>query len=241
MKKTIVLFLIFGSVLISQSKTKEQIEVIDKAFKMFSYSPFSSLFLSGGAFYSGDDVDQLPMMVDYFAKDSGNSQNIKTIDGLFGSIIFEASVKNNNMDIYIAQYQTNYKTTLSSFKFDEPIMRFPKVYADIIQYKFIDLDKKIISTNIVLGKNWHTLEIGYRDRVDEIIFSAKTMRVRTFKTKALDNIISINLGTYEVVSGIPYPKLFVVESAVDKREIRFNVTNVLINNNAIKEAKQIGW
>ncbi len=176
-KKVIILLSVFSAFLFTQ--TKEESEVISSAMDKFSKSPFSSIFVSGGVFYSGDDVTELPMMIDYFSKSSGNSQNMKAIDGLFGSVVFDAKINGDNLDIYIAQDSTNYKTTLNRFFSSEPIMRFPKVYSDALQYKFIDLSKPIVSTNIVLGKNWHTLEIGYRDRIDTIIFSATTMRVRT--------------------------------------------------------------
>ena len=45
------------------------------------------------------------------------------------------------------------KDNFNNFSLEAPIMRFPKVYADILDYKFIDLDKKILSSNLTLGKN----------------------------------------------------------------------------------------
>ena len=65
MKKNIFLFIIF--ILISQLVfAQNEKEVMQEAFNRFSKSPFSSIYSSGGAFYSGDDLDQVPMLVNYY-------------------------------------------------------------------------------------------------------------------------------------------------------------------------------
>lgn len=237
MKKLIIVLFLFSITLFGQNSAS----VMKDAFNRFSKTEFDSLFLYGGAFYFGDNIEEMPMLVTFYSKSSGNTQNIKAIDGLFGSIIFEAYVNNNILKLNIPQYETNFTAKYSTFALSEPIMRFPQIYSDIIQYKFIDLNKKIVSSNITLGKNWHTLQIGYRDRVDAITFSAKTFRVRTYTTKSEDNTITVNFSSYSTIANKPYPMSFILKSSVDNREIRFNVTNAKIGANAKKEANSIGW
>lgn len=237
MKKIIILLFLFSTSIFAKNSN----EILSAAFKLFSKTEFETLFLNGGAFYFGDNVEEVPLLITFYSKSSGVIQNMKGIDGLFGGLVFDASVNNNMLELDIPQYATNVKGKYSSFSFEEPIMRFPKVYSDVIQYKFIDLSKKITSTNIRLGENWHTLELGYLDRVDTIIFSAKSFRVRTYIIKSLDNTITIDFASYSTINNKPYPMSFILKSKVDNREVRFNVTNAQTGQNALKEAKKIGW
>ena len=238
-KKRIVyifLFIFFVSKLFAQNEQ----EVMKEAFDKFSKSPFTSLYSSGGAFYSGDDLDQMPMIVNYY-KNENNNKYMTALDGLLGGVVMDAKVINNELTLYTQDSQETIKRNFNTFALEAPIMRFPKLYADILDYKFIDLNKKIISSNITLGKNWHTLKIGYNDRVDTIVFSASTFRVRSFSTSFMDNVVNVELGSYTTVNNIPYPKEFIMKSKTDKREIRYNVTNVSAGNNAKNAAKKLGW
>ena len=238
-KKSIVyifLFIFSVGTLFAQSEQ----EVMKEAFDKFSKSPFTSLYSSGGAFYSGDDLDQMPMIVNYYKNDN-NNKYMTALDGLLGGVIMDAKVINNELTLYTQDSQETIKRNFNTFALEAPIMRFPKLYADILDYKFIDLNKKIISSNITLGKNWHTLKIGYNDRVDTIVFSASTFRVRSFSTSFMDNVVNVEFGSYTTVNNIPYPKEFIMKSKTDKREIRYNVTNVSAGNNAKNAAKKLGW
>ncbi|MDA0080344.1 hypothetical protein [Brachyspira hyodysenteriae] len=238
MKKNIIIFIIFlliSSLAFSQNEN----EVMKEAFNRFSKSPFTSIYSSGGAFYSGDDLDQMPMLVNYYK--NSNNKYMNVVDGLLGSLIFDAKVNNNSLTLDLPEAETPLKRNFDEFALEAPIMRFPKVYADILDYKFIDLSKKIISSNITLGKNWHTLKIGYNDRVDTIVFSASTYRVRSFSTAFMDNVVNVELGSYTTVNNIPYPKEFIMKSKTDKRELRYNVTNVSVGDKAKQDAKKLGW
>lgn len=237
-KKNTIIFIIFlliSSLVFGQNEK----EVMKEAFTRFSKSPFTSIYSSGGAFYSGDDLDQMPMLVNYYK--NSNNKYMNVVDGLLGSLIFDAKVNNNSLTLDLPEAETPLKRNFDEFALEAPIMRFPKVYADILDYKFIDLSKKIISSNITLGKNWHTLEIGYNDRVDTIVFSASTYRVRSFSTAFMDNVVNVELGSYTTVNNIPYPKEFIMKSKVDKRELRYNVTNVSAGDKAKQDAKKLGW
>ncbi|WP_295154260.1 hypothetical protein [uncultured Brachyspira sp.] len=231
----IIIFLIIYNFAFAQNEK----EIIEEAFSRFSKSPFTSVYSSGGAFYSGDDLDQLPMLVNYYK--NSNNKYINVVDGLLGSMIMYANVNNNNLTLDLPELEAPLKRNFNEFALEAPIMRFPKVYADILDYKFIDLSKKIISSNITLGKNWHTLKIGYNDRVDTIIFSASTYRVRNFSSAFLDNVVDIELGSYTTVNNIPYPKEFIIKSKTDKRELRYNITNVSAGDKAKQDAKKLGW
>ena len=238
MKKNIFLFIIF--ILISQLVfAQNEKEVMQEAFNRFSKSPFSSIYSSGGAFYSGDDLDQVPMLVNYYK--NSNNKYMNVVDGLLGSMIMDANVNNNSLTLELPELEEPIKRNFDEFALEAPIMRFPKVYADILDYKFIDLSKKIVSSNITLGKNWHTLKIGYNDRVDTIVFSASTYRVRTFSTAFMDNVVNIELGSYTTVNNVPYPKEFIMKSKTDKRELRYNITNVSAGDKAKQDAKKLGW
>lgn len=239
MKKRIIyicLFIFSAATVFAQNEQ----EVMKEAFDKFSKSPFTSLYSSGGAFYSGDDLDQMPMIVNYY-KNENNNKYMTALDGLLGGVIMDAKVINNELTLYIQDSGETIKRNFNTFSLEAPIMRFPKLYADILDYKFIDLNKKIISSNITLGKNWHTLKIGYNDRVDTIVFSASTFRVRSFSTSFMDNVVNVEFGSYTTVNNIPYPKEFIMKSKTDKREIRYNVTNVSAGNNAKNAAKKLGW
>ena len=238
-KKSIVYIFLFIFSVGTVFAQNEQ-EVMKEAFDKFSKSPFTSLYSSGGAFYSGDDLDQMPMIVNYYKNDN-NNKHMTALDGLLGGVIMDAKVINNELTLYTQDSQETIKRNFNTFALEAPIMRFPKLYADILDYKFIDLNKKIISSNITLGKNWHTLKIGYNDRVDTIVFSASTFRVRSFSTSFMDNVVNVELGSYTTVNNIPYPKEFIMKSKTDKREIRYNVTNVSAGNNAKNAAKKLGW
>lgn len=238
MKKNIIIFIIF-LLISSLAFSQNEKEVMKEAFARFSKSPFTSIYSSGGAFYSGDDLDQMPMLVNYYK--NSNNKYMNVVDGLLGSLIFDAKVNNNSLTLDLPEAETPLKRNFDEFALEAPIMRFPKVYADILDYKFIDLSKKIVSSNITLGKNWHTLEIGYNDRVDTIVFSASTYRVRSFSTAFMDNVVNVELGSYTTVNNIPYPKEFIMKSKVDKRELRYNVTNVSAGDKAKQDAKKLGW
>ncbi|MEI0559787.1 hypothetical protein [Brachyspira intermedia] len=238
MKKNTIIFIIF-LLISSLAFSQNEKEVMKEAFTRFSKSPFTSIYSSGGAFYSGDDLDQMPMLVNYYK--NSNNKYMNVVDGLLGSLIFDAKVNNNSLTLDLPEAETPLKRNFDEFALEAPIMRFPKVYADILDYKFIDLSKKIVSSNITLGKNWHTLEIGYNDRVDTIVFSASTYRVRSFSTAFMDNVVNVELGSYTTVNNIPYPKEFIMKSKVDKRELRYNVTNVSAGDKAKQDAKKLGW
>ena len=57
----------------------------------------------------------------------------------------------------------------------------------------------------------------------------------------MNNLIDITLGSYTTINNIPYPKEFIIKSKTDKRELRYNITNVLAGENAKREAKKLGW
>ena len=232
-----ILFIL--TILIQTVFPQTEENIMKEAFDRFSKSPFNSIYSTGGAFYSGDDVDQMPLLINYYM--NGTSKYLKAVDGLFGSAIMDAQVIRNQMTLNIAEEDAPIKDNFNSFSLEAPIMRFPKVYADILDYKFIDLDKKISSSNLTLGKNWHTLKIGYADRVDTIVFSASTYRIRNMSIAFMNHSIDITLGSYTTINNIPYPKEFIIKSASDKRELRYNVTNVLIGDNAKREAGKLGW
>ena len=232
-----ILFIL--TILIQTVFPQTEENIMKEAFDRFSKSPFNSIYSTGGAFYSGDDVDQMPLLINYYM--NGTSKYLKAVDGLFGSAIMDAQVIRNQMTLNIAEEDAPIKDNFNNFSLEAPIMRFPKVYADILDYKFIDLDKKITSSNLALGKNWHTLKIGYADRVDTIVFSASTYRIRNMSIAFMNHSIDITLGSYTTVNNIPYPKEFIIKSVSDKRELRYNVTNVLIGDNAKREAGKLGW
>ncbi|MEI0525033.1 hypothetical protein R4K54_03805 [Brachyspira murdochii] len=232
----LIIFILVSSVTLFAQNEKD---VMKEAFNRFSKSPFTSIYLAGGAFYSGDDLDQMPMLVNYYK--NSNNKYMNVVDGLLGSLIFDAEVNNNNLTLDLPEAETPLKRNFDEFALEAPIMRFPKVYADILDYKFIDLSKKIVSSNITLGKNWHTLQIGYIDRVDTIVFSASSYRVRSFSTAFMDNVIDVQLGSYTTVNNIPYPQEFIMKSKTDKREIRYNITNVSAGDKAKQDAKKLGW
>ena len=232
-----ILFIL--TILIQTVLSQTEESVMKEAFDRFSKSPFNSIYSTGGAFYSGDDVDQMPLLINYYM--NGTSKYIKAVDGLFGSAIMDAQVIRNQMTLNIAEEDAPIKDNFNNFYLEAPIMRFPKVYADILDYKFIDLDKKISSSNLTLGKNWHTLKIGYVDRIDTIVFSASTYRIRNMSIAFMNHSIDITLGSYTTINNIPYPKEFIIKSASDKRELRYNITNVLIGDNAKREAGKLGW
>ena len=56
--KVLIIFLLICSFVFAQNEK----EVMKEAFDRFSKSPFTSIYSSGGAFYSGDDLDQVPML-----------------------------------------------------------------------------------------------------------------------------------------------------------------------------------
>ena len=232
-----ILFIL--TILIQTVFPQTEENIMKEAFDRFSKSPFNSIYSTGGAFYSGDDVDQMPLLINYYM--NGTSKYLKAVDGLFGSAIMDARVIRNQMTLNIAEEDAPIDGNFNSFSLEAPIMRFPKVYADILDYKFIDLDKKISSSNLTLGKNWHTLKIGYGDRIDTIVFSASTYRIRNMSIAFMNHSIDITLGSYTTINNIPYPKEFIIKSASDKRELRYNVTNVLIGDNAKREAGKLGW
>ena len=237
-KKTL-LYLFAFTILFQTIFAQNEESVMKEAFDRFSKSPFSSIYSTGGAFYSGDDVDQMPMLINYYM--NGTSKYLKAVDGLFGGAIMDAQVIKNQMTLNIAEEDAPIKDNFNNFYLEAPIMRFPKVYADILDYKFIDLDKKISSSNLTLGKNWHTLKIGYVDRIDTIVFSASTYRIRNMSIAFMNHSIDITLGSYTTINNIPYPKEFIIKSASDKRELRYNITNVLVGDNAKREAVKLGW
>ena len=232
-----ILFIL--TILIQTVFPQTEESVMKEAFDRFSKSPFNSIYSTGGAFYSGDDVDQMPLLINYYM--NGTSKYLKAVDGLFGSAIMDAQVIRNQMTLNIAEEDAPIKDNFNNFSLEAPIMRFPKVYADILDYKFIDLDKKISSSNLTLGKNWHTLKIGYADRIDTIVFSASTYRIRNMSIAFMNHSIDITLGSYTTINNIPYPKEFIIKSVSDKRELRYNITNVLIGDNAKREAGKLGW
>lgn len=236
-KKIISILICLTTILFSQQEIKTAEEAVDK----FSKSPFQTILVSGGAFYTGDEVEQMPMLFDYYSSSFGKNKNMKAVDGLFGSMLFEAGLNENILNLNIPQWQTNFKTQFSTFSLDTPIMKRPQIYSDILNYVFIDTSKTIISTNITLGENWNTLKIDYKDRVDTIVFSAKTSRIRTYKTQAENNTITIELGAYTTIENIPYPRQFTLTSKIDKRELRFNVTNVYTASAAQREASKLGF
>ena len=239
MIKKILLYLFIFLALIQTIFAQNEENIMKEAFDRFSKSPFASIYSSGGAFYSGDDLDQMPMLINYYM--NGTSKYINAVDGLFGGPIMDAQVIKNQMTLNVAENNEQIKDNFNNFSLEAPIMRFPKVYADILDYKFIDLNKTIISSNITLGKNWHTLKIGYKDRVDTIVFSASTYRIRNVSIAFMNNLIDITLGSYTTINNIPYPKEFIMKSKTDKRELRYNITNVLTGESAKREARKLGW
>lgn len=236
--KKIILFLSISAFLNANDTNM----LIDKAIKKYSSSPFSTVYITGGAFYSGDDMDRLPMLVHFYISKPNTTEYMRVLDGLFGNIIFDAKVNKKTLNLLVPDWKTNIVANVNSFSISEPMLNFPKIFYDVVQYRFIDLEKQIVSTNLKISTNWNTLEIGYKDRVDTIVFSATTERVRTFSSRYKDNTLTIDLSSYTNISGIAYPREFVVKSKTDRRELRLNITNIIINQNAIqREVSKLGF
>ena len=66
MIKRTLLYLFAFAFLIQNIFAQNEENIIKEAFDRFSKSPFTSIYSSGGAFYSGDDVDQMPLLINYY-------------------------------------------------------------------------------------------------------------------------------------------------------------------------------
>lgn len=210
-------------------------EILNNAIKKFSISPFNTLYVEGGAFFFGDGVSEMPLTIRYNYNKKNNTRRMDAIDGLFGSLIFDLKIKKNMLTADIVEWDTNFTVDVNSINIDMPIVKFPKIYSDALSYVFIDTAKPIKNKSIKLGKNWHTLTIDYRDRRDTIVFSAKSMRIRTYQAEYYNNKITIDMSSYTNINGISYPLSFILKSGEDKREIQLTLSTVIDNNNKLPE------
>ena len=107
----LIIFILVSSVTLFAQNEKD---VMKEAFNRFSKSPFTSIYSSGGAFYSGDDLDQMPMLVNYYK--NSNNKYMNVVDGLLGSLIFDAEVNNNNLTLDLPEAETPLKRNSHSAK-----------------------------------------------------------------------------------------------------------------------------
>ena len=112
MKKNIIIFIIF-LLISSLAFSQNEKEIMKEAFTRFSKSPFTSIYSSGGAFYSGDDLDQMPMLVNYYK--NSNNKYMNVVDGLLGSLIFDAKVNNNTLTLDLPEAETPLKRNFDEF------------------------------------------------------------------------------------------------------------------------------
>ena len=136
MIKRTLLYLFAFAFLIQNIFAQNEENIIKEAFDRFSKSPFTSIYSSGGAFYSGDDVDQMPLLINYYM--NGTSKYISAVDGLFGGAIMNAQVIKNQLTLNVPEEEP-IKDNFNNFSLEAPIMRFPKVYADILDLSLIHI------------------------------------------------------------------------------------------------------
>ena len=101
MIKRTLLYLFAFAFLIQNIFAQNEENIIKEVFDRFSKSPFTSIYSSGGAFYSGDDVDQMPLLINYYM--NGTSKYISAVDGLFGGAIMNAQVIKNQLTLNVPE------------------------------------------------------------------------------------------------------------------------------------------
>lgn len=219
---TLVFTAIFFNVVFSQ-----QTKALNDALAKFSSSPFNTLFIEGGALYFGDGVSEMPLMMRYTYSKPKDSRRMDAVDGLFGSLLFDINIKKDTLTADIVQWDTNFTANVNNVTVDLPIINNPKMYTDVLSYVFIDNSKRIKNTSLDVGKSWNTITIDYVDRVDTIVYSAKSMRVRTYTTEYYNNKITVDMSSYTNIGGVDYPMSFVLKSQADKREIHLSLVTVV--------------
>ncbi len=226
MTKKIVYFTVILSLIFSSYTFANDIKILNDAFKKFSTSPFSTLSFEGWAFFFGDNLTEVPFTITYSYDKSKDKTTISAIDGLFGAPVFNFEVNKDTVVANVDQWQTNFTANINTITINTPILKYPKMFIDILAYRFIDTSRNIKGKSIELGQNWHTLTVDYNDRVDKIIFSAKTMRVRRYQSQYYNNTLTVDMSMYTNIDGIDYPLYFELQSTEDKRKIQFNISKV---------------
>ncbi len=222
---TLLLIAIFSNALFAN-----QSKMINDALKKFSTSPFNTLFIEGGALYFGDGLSEMPFMMRYTYNKQKDTKRMDAMDGMFGSLLFDFQINKDMITADIVQWDTNFTANINNIKVDLPIINNPKMYTDVLSYVFVDNSKTIKGRSLDVGKNWNTLTIDYVDRVDTIIYSAKSMRVRTYMTEYYNNRITVDMSSYTNIGGVDYPMSFILKSQSDKREIHLTLTTIADKN-----------
>ncbi len=235
MIKKIICFVVIITTFFSGTILANENKILNNAIKKFSTSPFNTLYIEGGAFFFGDGISEMPLTMRYNYNKKNDTRRMNAIDGLLGSLIFDLKINKNMLTADIVEWQTNFTMNINSIKIDVPIMRYPKIYSDALSYVFIDTARTIQKKSIKLGKNWHTIVIDYKDRKDTIVFSAKSMRVRTYQTQYYNNIITIDMSSYTNINGVSYPASFVLKSQEDNREIHLTLSTIIDNNDKLSK------
>ncbi len=231
--KKILCFVLLSIAIFSNAANANQTKQLNDALKKFSVSPFNTLFIEGGALYFGDGMSEMPIMMRYTYNKNKNTKRMDTVDGLFGSLIFDLKVNKDMVSVDLVELQTNFTANINDIRGNLPIINNPKIYTDVLSYVFVDNSKQIKNKTLDVGKNWNTITIDYVDRVDTIIYSAKSMRVRTYMSEYYNNRITVDMSSYTNINGVDYPMSFVLKSRDDNREIHLTLTTIADNNASI--------
>lgn len=237
MRKYIFLFTLLAFAVSLHANEDKKNEIITRAIKTFSVSPFETFYFEGGAFFSGDGVSEMPATIRFNSKKYGAARRINGVDGLFGNTMFDIKINGNMANVVVADWDLDMQSSMDKLSFETPILIYPKIYTDVLMYVFIDNAKDIVKKAITIGSNWNILKLDYKDRVDTITFSAKTMRVRTYVSEYYDNKLTIDFAAYTNIDGKSFPTSFILKSSSDKREVRLNVSTIFDGKNISKAPK----
>ncbi len=222
--------------MLSSMANANQNQQLNDALRKFSVSPFTTLFIDGGALFFGDGLSEMPLMMRYTYDKSRNSKRMDAVDGMFGSLLFDLQINGDILKADIVQWNTNFTVNINNVTVDLPIINNPKMYTDVLSYVFVDSSKRIKARSLDVGKNWNTIKIDYVDRVDTIVYSPKSMRVRTYTSEYYNNKITIDMSSYTNINGVDYPMSFILKSQSDKREIHLSLSVVADKSSAIPKA-----
>ncbi len=227
MIKKILFFTLVFTAIFSNLAFANKTKMLNDAFNKFSTSPFNMLFVEGGALFTGDGMSEMPLMMRYTYNKQKDSKRMDAVDGMFGSLLFDLQIHKDMLTADVVSWNTNFTANINNVAVNMPIINNPKIYTDVLSYVFIDSSRRIREKTLDVGKSWNTLTIGYVDRVDTIVYSAKSMRVRTYTTEYYNNKITIDMSSYTNIGGIDYPMSFVLKSREDKREIHLSLVTVV--------------
>lgn len=205
----------------------------EKQFEILSSPRFSKIKATGSATYKGKNNPfgdgELTLQVKFYHDGSKKRDRVSLEGGLLNSVIVDVLAVGDMLYADFPIANTNYKGPMGDSKLQIG-GQSPAQILKLLGFTFVDLNKKIISTNYKDRAEGDILTVKYRDYIDTIYLSRSGKTVTHVERSIDGKVYTLRFNDYTQVNGKWFPRLITGIDSEGGEEVRLNFNEIAIDD-----------